>query len=60
MRGPFHLPADVKEGDWLEIGQLGAYGGCMRAVCNQAFNDASLVEVRDAAMRQPNALRLAA
>ncbi len=23
MRGPFLLPADVAEGDWIEIGQLG-------------------------------------
>ena len=30
MRGPFLLPADVAEGDWIEIGQLGAYGGCLR------------------------------
>ncbi len=30
MRGPFVLPADVAEGDWIEIGQLGAYGACLR------------------------------
>jgi ornithine decarboxylase len=24
MSGPFPLPADVAEGDWIEIGQLGA------------------------------------
>lgn len=29
MPGPFMLPADVKEGDYLEIGQLGAYGRTM-------------------------------
>lgn len=29
MKGPFMLPADVKEGDYLEIGQLGAYGRTM-------------------------------
>lgn len=29
MKGPFYLPADVKEGDYLEIGQLGAYGRTM-------------------------------
>ena len=54
MRGPFHLPADVKEGDWIEIGQLGAYGGCMRTAFN-GFDRARLVEVRDGAMVQaPN------
>ena len=34
MRGPFLLPADVQEGDWLEIGQLGAYGGTLRTHFN--------------------------
>lgn len=29
MKGPFMLPADVKEGDYIEIGQLGAYGRTM-------------------------------
>lgn len=46
MRGPFPLPADVKEGDWIEIGQLGAYGACMRTAFN-GFDRASIVEVRD-------------
>jgi ornithine decarboxylase len=26
MKGPFYLPEDIKEGDYIEIGQLGAYG----------------------------------
>lgn len=26
MKGPFHLPASVREGDYLEIGNVGAYG----------------------------------
>ena len=47
MRGPFHLPADIEEGDWIEIGQLGAYGGCLRTAFN-GFDRARLVEVRDA------------
>lgn len=25
MKGPFYLPEDIKEGDYIEIGQLGAY-----------------------------------
>jgi ornithine decarboxylase len=49
MRGPFLLPADVAEGDWIEIGQLGAYGGCLRTGFN-GFDRARIVEVRDAAM----------
>ena len=47
MRGPFLLPADVAEGDWIEIGQLGAYGACLRTAFN-GFDRARLVEVRDA------------
>jgi ornithine decarboxylase len=26
MKGPFYLPEDIEEGDYIEIGQLGAYG----------------------------------
>lgn len=29
MRGPFYLPADMAEGDYIEIGNLGAYGRVM-------------------------------
>jgi len=46
MRGPFVLPADVAEGDWIEIGQLGAYGGCLRTAFN-GFDRAKLVQVCD-------------
>ena len=34
MPGPFFLPADVKEGDYIEIGQLGAYGSTLRTGFN--------------------------
>ncbi|MBO9713546.1 type III PLP-dependent enzyme [Sphingomonas sp.] len=40
MAGPFLLPADVREGDYLEIGMLGAYGSAMRT----AFNGFDAVE----------------
>lgn len=49
MRGPFYLPADVREGDWIEVGQLGAYGAAMRTAFN-GFDRARMVEVRDRAM----------
>lgn len=29
MRGPFILPSSVREGDYIEIGQIGAYGRVM-------------------------------
>lgn len=46
MRGPFVLPADTAEGDWIEIGQLGAYGACLRTAFN-GFDRARIVEVAD-------------
>src|SRR3546814_9581611 len=30
MTGPFELPADIRAGDYIEIGMLGAYGAAMR------------------------------
>lgn len=46
MKGPFLLPADCREGDWIEIGQLGAYGTCLRTAFN-GFDQAVMVEIRD-------------
>ncbi len=34
MPGPFYLPADVKEGDYIEVGHLGAYGRVSRSNFN--------------------------
>lgn len=34
MEGPFMLPADIKMGDWIEIGNLGAYSMGMRTNFN--------------------------
>jgi ornithine decarboxylase len=36
----------VREGDYVEIGQLGAYGGALRTAFN-GFDRARMVEVRD-------------
>lgn len=46
MEGPFLLPADTGEGDWIEIGQLGAYGAALRTAFN-GFDRARLVDVCD-------------
>ena len=46
MKGPFLLPADIDEGDWLELGQLGAYGACLRTRFN-GFDGGSTIEVAD-------------
>ena len=59
MRGPFPLPEDVREGDWIEIGQLGAYGACLRTGFN-GFDRARIVEVRDRPMIEAEVLSLAA
>jgi ornithine decarboxylase len=34
MAGPFELPADVRAGDYIEVGMLGAYGCAMRTGFN--------------------------
>jgi len=34
MKGPFLLPEDTQEGDWIEIGALGAYGAAMQTRFN--------------------------
>lgn len=49
MHGPFPLPADTAEGDWIEIGQLGAYGACLRTAFN-GCDRARIVEVGDKPM----------
>jgi len=60
MEGPFLLPADVGEGDWIEIGQLGAYGACLRTAFN-GFDRARIVEVADRPLEPARGLaRLAA
>ena len=49
MKGPFRLPADMREGDWIELGQLGAYGACLHTGFN-GFGPAEPVEVADPPM----------
>jgi ornithine decarboxylase len=46
MEGGFPLPEDVAEGDWIEVGQLGAYGASLRTAFN-GFDRGHLVEVAD-------------
>ena len=49
MTGPFYLPADVRSGDYIEIGMLGAYGAAMRTGFN-GFGASETVEVEDEPM----------
>ena len=41
------LPENLEEGDWLEFGQIGAYGSTMASRFN-GFGTIDVVEVRDA------------
>ena len=45
---PFRLPDDVREGDWIEIDQIGAYGSALRTQFNGFFPD-TFVEIADGA-----------
>jgi ornithine decarboxylase len=49
MPGPFWLPEDIGEGDYVEIGMLGAYGVAMNTRFN-GFGDAETAIVEDAPM----------
>ncbi|CAN5315431.1 type III PLP-dependent enzyme [soil metagenome] len=49
MQGPFWLPADIGEGDYIEIGMLGAYGSAMTTRFN-GYGDLDVAEVGDAPM----------
>ena len=40
MKGPFLLPNNIKEGDYIELGQLGAYGATFRTKFNGFYSDA--------------------
>ena len=43
MKGPFLLPADMGEGDYIEIGQTGAYGSTMRTQFNGFYSDETVI-----------------
>ncbi|WP_075502508.1 type III PLP-dependent enzyme [Candidatus Pelagibacter communis] len=47
MKGPFLLPNNIKENDYIELGQLGAYGLTFRTQFNGFYSD-EIYEVEDA------------
>lgn len=49
MKGPFYLPVDMREGDYIEIGLTGAYGCSMRTKFNGFYSD-EMVLLSDAPM----------
>jgi len=46
MKGPFLLPSNIKENDYIELGQLGAYGLTFRTQFN-GFHSDEIYEVED-------------
>ena len=46
MKGPFILPNNVRESDYIELGQLGAYGLTFRTKFNGFFSD-EIYEIED-------------
>ena len=46
MKGPFLLPNNIKENDYIELGQLGAYGLTFRTQFNGYYSD-EIFEVED-------------
>ena len=46
MKGPFLLPNNIKEGDYIELGQLGAYGLTFRTNFNGFYSN-EIFEVSD-------------
>jgi ornithine decarboxylase len=46
MKGPFILPNNIKEGDYIEVGQLGAYSLTFRTKFNGFYSD-QIFEVQD-------------
>ena len=46
MKGPFLLPNNIKEGDYIELGQLGAYGLTFRTSFNGFYSD-KIFEIQD-------------
>ena len=49
MKGPFILPNNIRENDYIELGQLGAYGITFRTKFNGFFSD-QIFEVEDKAI----------
>ena len=46
MKGPFLLPNNIKEGNYIELGQLGAYGLTFRTKFNGFYSD-EIFELND-------------
>lgn len=47
MKGPFYLPKNITEGDYIEIGQMGAYGKTMATSFNGFKPEDEVIYVSD-------------
>ncbi|ACJ18600.1 type III PLP-dependent enzyme [Coxiella burnetii] len=47
MKGPFYLPNDIKAGDYIEIGQMGAYGRTLSTAFNGFKQREGVIMVSD-------------
>lgn len=47
MHGPFYLPSNVEEGDFIEIGQMGSYATAIATGFNGFSTNAQVYEVHD-------------
>lgn len=47
MNGPFHLPADTCEGDWIEVQNLGAYGQTLATQFNGFYATQTVAILED-------------
>lgn len=47
MNGPFYLPADTCEGDWIEVQNLGAYGQTLATQFNGFYSDHTVAILED-------------
>ena len=47
MKGPFLLPDSIKEGDWIEIKNMGAYSMSMKTDFNGFLTKPRIFVIRD-------------
>ena len=61
MKGPFMLPASVREGDYIEIGNIGAYGRAIAGCFNGygEYEEAILLDEPMYSMYAPDAVHTA-
>lgn len=48
MKGPFYLPEDAEEGDFIEVGQLGAYGRALATGFNGFKPSDEIIAIEEA------------